>query len=267
MLFSAKNGRLPLAGSHMDYIRFGTGKRVLILLPGLGDGLQTVRGTALPMAWMYRCFSRAFTVYMFSRREPLPRGTSTWDMAGDLKLAMDTLGIPQADILGVSMGGMIAQQLAIRYPEAVHKLVLAVTCPCPNEILTESLQEWITLALEGNHRAFMESNLLRIYSEDYCRKNRWMLPILGQLTKPKSYDRFLIQAEACLTHDALDLLNRIQCPTLVIGGDLDKALGGEASRILASRIPGARLKIYETWGHGLYEEAPDFNRTVLDFLI
>ncbi len=54
--------------------------------------------------------------------------------------------------------------------------------------------------------------------------------------------------------------------SLVIGGALDKALGADGSRLLAEQIPGAQLKIYEQWGHGLYEEAEDFNRTVLDFL-
>ena len=65
-----QNGRV----GQMDYIRFGSGERVLILLPGLGDGLRTVKGTALPMALLYRKFAKHFTVYAFSRREPLDEG-------------------------------------------------------------------------------------------------------------------------------------------------------------------------------------------------
>ena len=266
MVFSAKNCRLPLDGAHMDYVRFGAGSRTLIMIPGLGDGLQTVRGTALAMAWMYRCFTKDFTVYMFSRREPLNPGTSTAAMADDLALAMDALDIQKADILGVSMGGMIAQQLAIRHREKVNRLILAVTCPCPNEILTESVTEWLALADKEDHAAFLDSNLRRLYSQRYYRKNRWMVPILGSLTKPGSYNRFRIQAQACLTHDIRTELSQIQAPTLVIGGEADQALGCEASRILAAHIPGAKLIIYENQGHSLYEEAPDFNQTVLDFL-
>ena len=112
----------------------------------------------------------------------------------------------------------------------------------------------------------MQSNLERIYSQDYCRKNRWMVPLTAKLTKPKSYARFFAQAEACRVHDAWDLLPRIAAPTLVIGGEQDLALGAEASRLLAAQIPGAELKLYEQWGHGLYEEASDFQDTVLDFL-
>ena len=256
------NGRVGTT----DYIRFGRGQRHLVMLPGLGDGLRTVRGTALPMAWMYRMFAKDFTVWMFSRRGDLPVGHSTRDMARDLKDDMDALGIEKADILGVSMGGMIAQWLAIDYPEKVRKLILTVTSARPNEILIESIGEWMAQAEAGDHAALMDSNLRRIYSERYYRQNRWMIPMLGVLTKPKSYDRFQIQAAACLSHNAYHELAAIQAPTLVIGGGKDLALGGEASREIAAQIPGAALKMYPQWGHGLYEEAKDFNKVVLDFL-
>jgi pimeloyl-ACP methyl ester carboxylesterase len=89
---------------------------------------------------------------------------------------------------------------------------------------------------------------------------------MGKLTKPKSYDRFLIQAEACRNHDSYDLLGSVTAPTLVMGGELDKCLGGEASREIAGKIPGAVLKMYQQWGHGLYEEAEDFQDVILEFL-
>ena len=261
-----QNGRLTLSGGQMDYIRFGSGERVLVMLPGLGDGLRTVKGTALPMALLYRQFAKRFTVYAFSRREPLPEGCTTRDMAADQASAMEALGIGRADILGVSMGGMIAQWLAIDHPERVGRLILTVTCPGQNPILRESVQEWIALAKAGDHAGFMDSNLRRIYSEQYYRRNKWMTPLVGALTKPKSYERFFRQADACLTHDALAELPGIRAETLVIGGEKDLALGGEASRILAQGIPGAELKMYRQWGHGLYEEAGDFHDVVLAFL-
>ena len=180
---------------------------------------------------------------------------------------MDILGIGKADVFGVSMGGMIAQHLAADFPQKVGKLVLTVTAARNNPILTESIEEWTDLAKSGDHAAFMDSNLRRIYSEEYYRKNKWMIPAVGQLTKPKSYDRFFIQANACLTHDAYDKLMDIQAPTLVIGGEKDLSLGGDASKEIAEKIPHAQLKMYPQWGHGLYEEAKDFNQLVLDFLM
>ena len=266
MLYNTKNSSVTIGEKTMDYIRFGTGQRNLVILPGLGDGLQTVKGTALPMALMYREFANDYTIYAFSRINELPEGYTTRDMARDQAEAMPRLGIEKADIFAVSMGGMIAQPLAVDYPKKVNKLALTVTCARPNDLLRESVEEWIALARQKNHNAFMDSNLHRIYSEAYCRKNQWMVPIMGKLTAPKSYDRFLIQANACLTHDSYDLLNRIQAPTFVIGGERDMALGADAAREITAAIPGARLKMYPEWGHGLYEEADDFNRCLLNFL-
>ena len=261
-----RNGTLTLKNGRMDYIRFGKGARVLVMLPGVGDGLRTVKGTALPMALLYRRFARQYTVYAFSRREPLAAGMTTRDMAAEQAQAMEALGIDRADILGVSMGGMIAQWLAIDHPHRVGKLILTVTCAEQNPVLRESIREWVDLAKAGDHAGFMDSNLRRIYSERYYRRNKWMTPLVGALTKPKSYDRFFVQAEACLTHDARAELEKIQVQTLVIGGEKDLALGGEASKVLAQHIPGAELKMYPEWGHGLYEEAGDFNDVVLAFL-
>lgn len=262
----AKNGTVSVPGSSMEYIRFGSGERILVLLPGLGDGLRTVKGSALPMGLMYRIFGKEFTVYGFSRRNDLTPPQSTRDMAADVAAAMDALGIKKADVLGVSMGGMIAQFLAIDHPQKVGRLVLAVTCGRPNPILTDAVEEWVAAAKAGDHSALMDSNLRRIYSDAYYRKNKRLIPAIGRLTKPDSYDRFFLHAEACLNHDAFSLLPAIQSPTLVIGGEQDKSLGVEASRELAARISGAKLKIYPQWGHGVYEEEPEFNRLVLDFL-
>ena len=266
MLYQAKNATLRHNGWEMDYICFGRGERNLILLPGLGDGLRTMKGTALPMALMYRIFAGDFKVWSFSRRTVLPEGHSIRDMARDLAEAMDALGIEKADIVGVSMGGMIAQYLAADFPEKVNKLVLVVTAARSNPILRSCVEEWVDQARRGDHTALMGSNLEKIYSEKYYRQNKWMVPLLGLLTKPKSYDRFLVQAQAVLNHNAWDRLEDISCPTLVMGGARDKCLGGEASREIAGKIPGAKLRMYEAWGHGLYEEEKAFNRHVLEFL-
>lgn len=262
MFLQAKNG--VAAGA--DYIRFGTGKKNLIMLPGMGDGLRTTKGTALPMALYYRSLAKEYTVYMFSRKAQLPEGSTTRDMARDLKNAMEELGMKKASLVGVSMGGMIAQHFAADYPDMVEKLVLVVTCGRENPILLESLEEWVACARRNDHTALMDSNLRRIYSENYYRRNKWMVPITGALTKPKNYARFFVMTEACRTHNAWEFLPAISAPTLVVGGEQDKSLGGEASRELAARIPGSRLKMYPQWGHGLYEEAKDFLTVVTEFL-
>ena len=266
MLYHAKNGSLTFPDSTMDYIRFGTGSRVLVMLPGLGDGLRTTKGTALPMAVMYRMFARDFTVYAFSRKTLLPEGCTTRDMARDLNTALEMLDIEKADLFGVSMGGMIAQHFAADYPQKTGKLILAVTCPEKNAIMEAAISQWLQCADQNDHTALMDSNLRLIYSQSYYQRNRWMIPFIGKLTKPRSYDRFRIQAMACLTHSSRHRLAQIQAETLVIGGGQDQVLGCQPSRDIAAGIPQAALKLYPDWGHGVYEEAPDFNETVLRFL-
>ena len=266
MLYNAKYKALQLQSGEIEFVRFGTGKRTLVLLPGLGDSLRSLKGTALPLALMYREFSRLYTVYIFSRRKNIPMGYSTKDMAEDQKEAMDILNLKRVDLVGVSMGGMIAQNFAAEFPEYVNKLVLVVTTAKANPILTEAVGEWLRLAKAGEHRAFMESNIRRIYSQEYYNRYRRLIPLMAMLTKPKNYDFFHIQAQACLNHNSLDVLSKISCPTLVIGGEKDLALGAKASREISEKLRNAELFIYPTLGHGLYEEAKDFIPRLLYFL-
>ena len=126
-MLHAKNACLRLSTGRMDYIRFGSGERVLVMLPGVGDGLKTVKGMALPFALLYRKLARDFTGYVFSRRRELPRHMTTREMAKDQDEAMAALGLSGAAVVGVSQGGMIAQWLAIDHGDKVRKLVLTVT--------------------------------------------------------------------------------------------------------------------------------------------
>ena len=263
---SALNGTLSIRDTTMEYIRFGRGERALVMLPGLGDGLRTVKGTALPMSLMYRKLASQFTVYAFSRINDLPECYSTLDMARDQALAMRMLGIQRASVLGVSMGGMIAQHLAAEESALVDRLVLTVTAAEPHQTIQESVNEWISLAQQGNHAAFMDSNLKRMYTERYYRQNKWATPLSALLTKPKSYDRFFTQANACLSHNTVDRLPGIECPTLVIGGEKDRAISPDQSRKIAELIPHSTLRMYPDYGHALYEEAKDFEAAVLTFL-
>ena len=265
MIYDAKNGRLCLPFGDMDYIRFGRGVRTLVMLPGVGDGLKTVRGMALPFALLYRSLAKDFTVYVFSRREKLPEHMGTREMAEDLNAAMETLGLSGAALVGVSQGGMIAQWLAIDHPDKVGKLVLTVTLARPNNTVRRVIETWTEQAKRGDYRGIMLDTARRSYSEKRQKTALLEYSLLGNLGKPKSFDRFLTQAESCVTHDAYDVLDRIACPTLVIGGTDDRIVTADASREIAAKIPGSKLYLYEGLGHGLYEEAPDFLRRVSDF--
>lgn len=265
MFNNAKNGVLEIDDTTVNYLSFGKGDKNLILIPGLGDGFKTVKGLAIPFSIMYKKFAKDFKVYSFSRKNKLSVGYSTFDMAYDIIKCMDKLGIEKASILGVSQGGMISEHIAINYPERVEKLVLVVTVPNSNQMIDENIEIWLNLALKKDFKGIMLDTAKKSYTGKYLKKNIRILKCFSFLMKPKKYDRFIVQANACKTHEAMDI-DKIKCPTLIFGGKQDKVLGIDGSIELNKKIKGSILKIYEEYSHGLYEQAHDFNDNVLEFL-
>ena len=264
-MLNAKNQRLDLPTGRMDAVRFGSGAGTLVMIPGVGDGLKTVKGMALPFAVMYRSLAKDFTVWVFSRRASLREHMTTREMAADLDLAMEALHLSRAAVVGVSQGGMIAQWLAVDHPDRVDRLVLAVTMSRPNPTVLSVISRWTEMAKRGDYKGLMLDTAERSYSPARIRQARTAYRLMGNLGRPGSFERFLIQAESCVTHDAYESLDRIACPTLVIGGTDDRIVTGKASEEIAERIPSGNLYMYEGLGHGLYEEAPDFWQRVADF--
>ena len=263
-MLNARNGHIKLRDLDIDYIRFGNGSKTLVVIPGVGDGLRTVKGMALPYAVRYRSLADDFTVYLFSRREELKPGMTTRDMAEDQNRAMKALGMSQVSVVGISQGGMIAQWIAIDHPERISRLILAVTLSRPNETVKRVIGGWITMAQAGDYKGIRIDIAEHSYTEAWLRKTRKLYQLMGTVGKTKSFDRFIIQAESCLTHDAYEMLPRIICPTLVIGGTNDRIVTGEASREIADQISGSRLKMYPGIGHGLHE-TPDFLEQVKQY--
>lgn len=266
MFYEAKGKSLKIGNCSMDYFTFGTGQKTLILLPGVGDGLRKSKNLAVPAALLYGKSVKDYRVYVFSRKDPLPEKYSTELMAKDQREAMKILGIKKADVVGVSQGGMIAQHMAIKYPEIINKLVLVVSAAKKNQYTQATLSGWIEMAKREDYRKLMVDTLKKMYTKEYLEKHRWMLSLAGKFGKPASFEKFITMADACIRHHTYEELEKIQAETLVIGGGLDRTLGGRASMELAEKIPNAKLKMYPQYGHALYEEAEDFAQVVLDFL-
>lgn len=189
MFWNAKNGSVRIGDADMNYVSFGSGTDILIMLPGLGDGLTTVKGMAFPMALLYRMYAKAYKVFIFSRRNDLKEGYSTRDMARDQAEAMKMLGIKSANILGISQGGMIAQYLAIDYPDLVEKLVLAVTLSKQNELIQNVVGNWISMAEHNDYKNLMIDTAERSYSERYLKRYRLLYPFLGIVGRPVNFSR------------------------------------------------------------------------------
>ncbi len=266
MLWNAKNGCATVGRTSMYYVSFGRGEKPLILLPGLSDGLTAVKEKALFMAKPYKCFFEKYSVYMFSRKNDLPEEYSIREMAADQAKAMKALGIEKAFVVGVSQGGMIAQYLAIDFPDMVEKLVLAVSAPRVNDMLRDNIRYWIELTKCRDHKQLMIDMVEKSYSESRLTKCRKFYSILGRIGKPKAYQRFFVNANAILHFDAYQEIEKIKCPTFILCGAEDKIVGVRSSYEMNERIPNSRLYEYEGLGHGAYDEASDFYRRIFDFL-
>ena len=266
MLYNAKNETIKIDNYTTDYVSFGKGSKNLILIPGGGDGMRTVKGLAIPMASMYKMFANEYKVYIPSRRNEIKDGFSIKDMADDVVKLLEKLNIEKADIIGVSQGGMIAQQIAINHPEKVNKLVLAVTSSRANDLIKESVGGWVELAEKDNYKEIFIDTAERSYTEKKLKKYRKMYRIMSILTKPKSINRFIIQMKAILEHNVYDELSKIQAETLIIGAKKDKIVGVDASKELNEKIENSQLYVYDEYSHGVYEEAKDFNDRILEFL-
>lgn len=120
----------------------------------------------------------------------------------------------------------------------------------------------VVFAKNNDYKSLMMNTLKKTYSSKKVAN-----PFISRIGKPKDFSRFIIQANAVLTHDTYSELNRITCPTLIIGGESDKVVGPDASTEMVEKIPNNQVLVYNGLGHAVYEEAKDFNKQVKDFLL
>ncbi|MBQ9951754.1 MAG: alpha/beta hydrolase [Clostridia bacterium] len=263
-MYNAKELILNVRDLQFDYITFGNGTKPLVMIQGLNT--RGIKGAALSLAYMYRIFAKDYKVYLFDRRPVVQEGITVRDMASDIAFAMDALGLTNADVFGVSQGGMIAQYLAIDRPDLVRKLVLAVTLAQNNETVMQVVNNWIALTEQGRMKELVADMAEKMYSAAYVKRYRPFIPLLAILQKPKDVQRFVILAKACLTCSTYEVLDKIKCPVFVLGAGQDKVVTGSASEAIAAKL-GCKIHMYDRLGHAAYEEAKDFNQIVYEFLI
>ena len=250
----------------MDYVTFGTGNQPLVIIPGLGDGLQTVKGMAMPFSITYRLLAERYKIYVFSRINELRQNYTTRDMAVDVAEAMETLNLDAAYVMGISQGGMIAQWLAANFPEMVEKLVLAVTTAKLNNLGRERISCWLNLSQSGTYKDLMIDIARHSYTTKSFGKFKYLYRIMGIFGHIKDKQRIDIQALSCLKHDSLAFLEKNNCPTLIIGAEKDDVLGVDGSLGLQQHIKGSQLIILSGCGHALSEKNENFQKRVLVFL-
>jgi len=205
------------------------------------------------------------------------------DMADDAAGLLDALDVGRAHVVGVSMGGMIAQELALRHPTRVRGLVLACTYPEPDAEIERQREFSVgqfggSVTTTGEMQvdvsaidplAFFQHLLPRVFNQSYIDQElpKLLQVFSGALQYGFSMEAILGQVAATMGHRTTDRLHHISAPTLVITGDADLLIPPANSDILAQNIPGAQLVKVPGGSHGFNFETPElFNRTVLEFL-
>ena len=246
----------------LDYFCFGSGAQTLLILPGAA--VQSVMPAADLIAAAYECFSEAYTVYVFEIRRNIPNEFRIQDMADDLAAAMQKLVLQNADVFGCSLGGMIAQALAIFHPELVHKMILGSTLARQNAVSIDTCEEWCRLAEQGDPRLLNRAVREQVYSSAYLKQFQEAFLAAEALGTPEELRRFSHVIQACRTFDMYDQLDRIVCPVLVLGSEADCTLSAEASLDLAQKLH-CPFYMYPGYSHAVYDEAPDYKARMLRF--
>jgi pimeloyl-ACP methyl ester carboxylesterase len=266
---------MPLSdvnGIRLYYQSHGQGE-ALVLIPGLGAGHE---------AWFRQlpAFKKHFRVVTFDprsigRSDRPKQAYSFKAMADDVVGLMDQLSIGKAHVLGQSLGGIVAQEVAIDYPDRVMQLVLVSSniAGGDDNFVSPDLTETLGITSEGQQVDFSKlktgKTMAALIGLSFHKMlYRTAMQLLSRFfVKPEMFDGLSDQLRAVTGHSTIDRLHLVKAQTLVITGADDKIVSPRASELLAAKIPNARLVMVKGGSHGFNVEMTSrFNREVLDFL-
>jgi pimeloyl-ACP methyl ester carboxylesterase len=242
----------------------------LVMVQGLGANLDQ---------WdprMVRELSKRFMTVMFDNRgagrtDVSDRKYTMRLFADDTAGLMDSLGISRAHVLGISMGGMIAQELVLNYPQKVEKLVLCSTncggvdsIRASNDVIGMLMVDRSTLS----QKEMAKMVIPIILTEDFAKKNPDQVELILQrgLKAPISDEAYKRQLSAISGFSTHDRLSQIKAPTLILVGKKDVLVPPGNGSILAEAIPNAELVYLESSAHTLTEDMDEVINSVTGFL-
>jgi 3-oxoadipate enol-lactonase len=197
-----------------------------------------------------------------------PSGAYTMDMLGaDAIGLLDALGIDMVHWIGLSMGGMIGQCLALNHPHRLNSLALCDTAALIPEDAQPVWQERLNVARDKGMQALVESTLARWFTQPYLSRNP---PAVNQIRRQflaTPVAGYIGCSEAIRRLDYLEQLPEIKKPTLFIVGEDDLGTPVAASEAMQQRIPGSRLVVLSSAAHlSNVEQAEAFNNALIEFL-
>ncbi|HXG91859.1 MAG TPA: alpha/beta hydrolase [Blastocatellia bacterium] len=240
----------------------------LVLIRGLGSACDSAPQLVEKLADSLRVLS--FDNRCVGLTDQPQQSFTVADMADDTAALMDALKVESAHVLGISLGGMIAQELALRHPQKVRRLALACThagvrtCVRSPAWASQIFNE----ASEMPRPEARRHSVPILFSRKTIRERPDIIEEMLQtaMNNNQSKASYLLQLGAALTHDTYDRLHEVKRRTLVLTGAEDVLIDPGNSRLIAERIPGARLVEFEETGHVFFlERVDEVSRALIDF--
>ena len=262
-------GQVQVGDVKLYYEVHGSGEPLLMIM-GLGSSSATWSPALVAK------LSRRFQTIVYDNRgtgqSDKPDAPYSIEMfADDAAGVLDQLDVRRAHIFGVSMGGMIAQEFVLRHPRKARSLVLGCTTPggpkavrLGGDALTNAYST-TPMSAEERGKALAEA----AFTKGYIEQHPEIIPAMIEARRQRPLDPLALahRMKAAYAHDTYERLSQVACPTLVITGKDDVLISWENSRILAERIPGAKLVLLEPAGHCFWIEQPEQSReAILAFL-
>lgn len=187
--------------------------------------------------------------------------------ADDVTALMDHLNIPSAVLVGISVGGEVAQAAAARYPNRFERLILSSTACHTTSIRAATWESRIQEATRLGMSGIAAMTVSRWFSETFALENPDVVERCRQFVASTRLDAYVGLARVIQTMDLRPALAKIGCPTMILCGDHDRNTGPETARVLAHLIPDSQLKIFEGSGHFPNIEVPErFNDAIEGFI-
>lgn len=249
----------------MNFVRLADGARVAYMETGNGPtivfahclgGSRAIWGRVISLlADRYHCI--AYDLRGQGESETTPGPYSTVGLARDARELLDLLGVERCVFVGVSMGGMVAQQLALLAPERLSALVLADSAAGFDAAGRATWQDRIAQLEREGIAPLVETMMGRWFTDVFRQQHPEIVAPIAATLAGSNLAGYIASCAAIRDHDALSRLGEIRLPTLVLCGEHDPSTPLPLSRALAAAIPGARLEVLAGLNHLPNVEAPE----------
>ncbi len=261
-----KAKRAKVNGAEVSYEIEGSGNNLLLISPLGGDSSFWAR--------QVQELSKHYRVITFDSRgtgfsTECDQNHSTMEIAQDSIALLRMLGVQRSHIVGLALGGLVAQYIAILQPQLVDRMVLASSYAKANAKLSATVAHWQQTAVQLGMEGLFDACVEFLFSPEYVQDTE------GELDKLRTFfhlnlqdaKSFLHQSTAGIKHDTTPLLGRITCPTLVLHGEADRVVDRSLADELAAGIKNSEFKLAEQSPHFMsLEKSNIFNSEVINFL-